>query len=1265
MRGGEDPKEDDDRSITSYGTAPYTDVLKSADLREITPTGNGVNDLFCDNTVVTAKYTWYSFIPLALLEQFNRAANAFFLILCILMYLGTYSSLFDSPSTPWSTFYTLVAVVGVSMMKSAYEDAGRQVADKRMNNLKCKRIVRFTEEGKSLGNQAEMDSYMKDDTGATIIENLRWGQVQVGNLLYLEKDEQIPADVVLLASSEIGSCAYVETSNIDGEINVKVKESVRSNPMGSVWTEAKHLCTADFGVYCEAPNSNIHAFKGLMRLSGNDISISTYSLLLRGSTLKNTKWAVGVTVYTGKETKTVMNSRDAPFKVSAIEKVMNQIIVAIIATLTLLTIFGVTLYVIVKDSKYDSFEYLCYGASGSYFSDIFKNCDTTAEFKDWTYLFSFFILFSGLLPISMYVLVEMANFSQSYFIESDLDMYHEETDTPAQAKATNMNADLGMVEFIFSDKTGTLTQNEMVFKRCSIAGTVYGAPLLDKPDHEEAEHKAPQAAGGGDPSVPYKSLDELKAQVEGASSSGSSLEFEFALAMAICHTIVVAKDEDPVTGVETLSLEAESPDEEALCQAAKEFGLAFVGREPGVVIVEDRYGRHSSYELLATVPFDSTRKRMSALIRRPDGTIVLFTKGADEVIFARMRSEEGKGAVMDHLLEFAVEGLRTLVLAKREISASEYDIFKKRWDAASSAVMDREKLMADAATGLEQGLELIGASAIEDKLQEGVPDTLKQLREAGIKLWVLTGDKVETAINIGSSSGLLETGMAVVKFVNKGDSPSSIRKKLDVLRNAFTSTGYTWADTPDDGTIQSMMEEMMPVLGLPSASTSAESDPLSTSEIASRVALVVDGFTLSMIMGDKELEARFLAVSRQCRVVLACRVSPEQKRLLVRMIKLGERRGKTGAPVTLSIGDGANDVAMIQEAQIGVGISGREGRQAVNSSDFAVAQFRYLRRLLFVHGRTNYVRNSLLVSFSLYKSYVLTGVMFLYIFYTNFTAQNIFNSFMQSTYNVIIALPVLCLGIFNRDVSEATLEKHRFLYATGRLQQNLNFRVATELMLRGLVDIIIIFFLPTWAFNYDDTGSAGRTVGHVAWGVYVYTSWLMTMCVRSATLTCTWTCYNYYSYALSLVLEIIFLWWYGSLVDLDWDFYGTTVIIAQSSVFWMLIFFVPVVCWYGDSVITTVQVEVAPSFSDMARDIDSGAKLETGEAEEPSLNDVQTALSNADDDSSLDVTATGRGGSISSANFDHTAASEEGSVGTGQRPGVLGNLSALIFPTRT
>merc|ERR1711998_707341 len=192
--------------------------------------------------------------------------------------------------------------------------------------------------------------------------------------------------------------------------------------------------------------------------------------------------------------------------------------------------------------------------------------------------------------------------------------------------------------------------------------------------------------------------------------------------------------------------------------------------------------------------------------------------------------------------------------------------------------------------------DLLGASAIEDRLQEGVPETLKQLREAGIKLWVLTGDKVETAINIGSSSGLLETGMAVVKFVNKGDSPSSIRRKLHVLRDAFTSTDYTWADTPDDGTVQSMMEEIMPVLGLPSASTSAESDPLSTSEIASRVALVVDGFTLSMIMGDKELEAQFLAISRQCRVVLACRVSPEQKRLLVRMIKLGDRR-MTGTPV--------------------------------------------------------------------------------------------------------------------------------------------------------------------------------------------------------------------------------------------------------------------------------------------------------------------------------------------------------------------------------
>jgi hypothetical protein len=175
MRSEDDPKEDDVRSFTSYGTAPYTSVLKSADLREVTPTSIG-NDLFCDNTVVTAKYTWYSFIPLALLEQFNRAANAFFLVLCILMYLGTYTSLFDSPSTPWSTFYTLIAVVGVSMIKSAYEDRGRQVADKRMNNLECKRIVRSTTTAPSYSSSSEMNSYLKDDTGATIIEKLRWGR---------------------------------------------------------------------------------------------------------------------------------------------------------------------------------------------------------------------------------------------------------------------------------------------------------------------------------------------------------------------------------------------------------------------------------------------------------------------------------------------------------------------------------------------------------------------------------------------------------------------------------------------------------------------------------------------------------------------------------------------------------------------------------------------------------------------------------------------------------------------------------------------------------------------------------------------------------------------------------------------------------------------------------------------------------------------------------------------------------------------------------
>jgi magnesium-transporting ATPase (P-type) len=352
---------------------------------------------------------------------------------------------------------------------------------------------------------------------------------------------------------------------------------------------------------------------------------------------------------------------------------------------------------------------------------------------------------------------------------------------------------------------------------------------------------------------------------------------------------------------------------------------------------------------------------------------------------------------------------------------------------------------------------------------------------------------------------------------------------------------------------------------------------------------------------------------------------------------------------------------MIQEAQIGIGISGREGRQAVNSSDFAIAQFRFLKRLLFVHGRTNYVRNCTLISFTLFKSYVLTSLMFLYIFFTDFTAENIFNAMVQSSYNIILSIPVWLLGTFNRDVSERTLEEHRFLYGTGRRKENLNLRVVVELALQGLSDILAIFFLPYFCFNYDVLGSSGTTVGHVTWGTMVYTYFIVAMLVRTVTLTCTWTVWNFAGLGIALLLELAFLLIYQSSVDLSWDFYGVSTTMTQSSPFWLLAFLVPLICWYVDATLKALRVEMNPSLTDIGQALDRGEKvnLEKYSAlvanNETTESALQMAVEEANGDSSVQVSSAGSG---NSTNFDHSA-SERSNMSS---RGLLGTLRRVIFP---
>ncbi|MCO5600309.1 hypothetical protein L7F22_054419 [Adiantum nelumboides] len=531
-------------------------------------------------------------------------------------------------------------------------------------------------------------------------------------------------------------------------------------------------------------------------------------------------------------------------------------------------------------------------------------------------------------------------------INSDLDMYYAPTDTPALCRTSSLVEELGQIDYIFSDKTGTLTRNEMEFKQASIGGTSY-TDVVDESKQGTGEIGPDGREIGG-----QRTWHELRAMMNGEREGGR------------------------------IAFQASSPDEAALVSGAQGLGYEFYVRKPRSIFVSIR-GVDHEYEILNVCEFNSTRKRMSTVVRGPDGKIKLYCKGADTVIMARLSENQPyTEQTLIHLEDFATDGLRTLCVAMREIPEQEYRQWARMYDQAAQTITNRGEALDKAAEVIEQNMFLLGATAIEDKLQDGVPETIHTLQTAGIKVWVLTGDRQETAINIGLSCRLISESMnlVIINEDNLHDTAAILNKRLAAIKSQ-RSAGE--------------LEEM---------------------------ALIIDGKSLSFAL-EKELAKTFLELAVMCKAVICCRVSPLQKALVVKLVK------KNMSSLLLAIGDGANDVSMIQAAHVGVGISGVEGLQAARSADVAISQFKYLRKLLLVHGSWSYARLSKMILYSFYKNITLYMTLFWYSFQNSFSGQVAFESWTLSFYNVIFTvLPPLVIGIFDQYLSARMLDRYPQLY---------------------------------------------------------------------------------------------------------------------------------------------------------------------------------------------------------------------------------------------
>ncbi|KAF7337884.1 Phospholipid-transporting ATPase [Mycena venus] len=1163
------------------------------------------DNVYTSNQVITSKYTLITFLPRNLLEQFRRVANVFFLGIAVLQFFNKFSTI-----SPGLVIFPLLVVLGITAGKDGFEDTKRHQSDRKVNHSpvrvlaaedwvnpnpmkpKGRTFVRGVQS--MVGRKPKAVQDAEADPSEDGWRTALWEDIRVGDFVKIVDDEQLPADILICATSEDENVAFVETKNLDGETNLKSRHAVPS----LVHLRDAAACADPenaFRVDLERPDNNMYQLNGAVFAGDESSPVDLTMTLLRGTVLRNTRWVIGVVLFTGEDTKIVLNSGSAPSKRSKVERQMNP---QVATNLILLAVMAIACGI--SDSVIEKKDYP-EGAPWLYDDNRSDDNPSINGLVTWAYAL---ITFQNIVPISLYISIEFVRTCQALFIYFDFEIYHKKTDQATLARSWNLSDDLGQIEYIFSDKTGTLTQNSMVFRECSIGGKVYSgdppqgdsefapaltdirpssplsAPVGIRPSSGESSTAVdsnndvtPNTAASthsDTPSAPTRPrfvdatlTADLAAAVHASSGTPDAGHARalhgFFSVLALCHTVLVATDADG----NITSYKAQSPDEAALVQAAADVGYVFRGREREIMLLQTPFapGTIERYELLNILEFTSARKRMSVVIRKltsrvegekakegeeedRTGQLFLLSKGADNVIFERLKqgtADELKMETEKHLGEFAGDGLRTLTLAYKVLQEEEYVAWNERYHEATVALDDREALIEAVSDEIEHDLRLLGATAIEDRLQDGVPETIADLKRAGIKVWVATGDKLETAIAIGHSTNLIgkESNIIVIRGGDDGSRPV-YEQMVRAVQEFFPESGILDDEGivvpahPRASSASGGQERPHPLRRLNTGLSSIVSN--TNGEKPGGFVLVIDGTALGYALVDEHNKSLLLRLAMLCEGVICCRVSPLQKALVVRLVKDG-----IGA-MTLAIGDGANDVSMIQAADVGVGISGEEGLQAVNSSDYAIAQFRFLKRLLLVHGHWSYARNGNMILNFFYKNIVCIGVLWWFQIYNAWSSSYVFEYTYLLWWNAFWTIaPVIAIGLFDRLLDADALMAVPELYRRGREGQ-------------WFVSAIIFFFIK---FTYATTTS--RPDG---FGIYQYE--FSTTMVISAVLAANlynglnvnvWTGWVFFAVFLGIVLVWVYTAIY-SIITPGWistPVLGNDHFLFRSAYFWFCV----------------------------------------------------------------------------------------------------------------
>ncbi|KAK4541733.1 hypothetical protein LTR36_007442 [Oleoguttula mirabilis] len=1136
---------------------------------------------YISNSIRSSRYTVWDFLPKQLAFQLTRLSNFYFLCVGVPQTIPGLST-----TGNYTTILPLMFFVLLTMVKEGYDDWRRHRMDNVENNQTARVLREWNpvSDGKApersfssamssvllsqrhSASQAERNEPEPDQDEDTELHwaQIMWHNIKVGDLVKLRRDEAIPADLVLLYATGENAIAYIETMALDGETNLKSKTA--PTPFQTCHSIAGiKNCAAEFVL--EDPNRDLYDFNGRATVGDATIPLTLNEVIYRGSILRNTTYAIGLVINTGEECKIRMNANHHPTaKKPRLERYANQVVLTLIVYVVLLSV-GLSMGYNMWHSRYEQHAW--------YLNNAYVGYDEI--------VIGFLIMFNNVIPLALYVSLEIMKLGQMMMIHSDLEMFDEETNTPMICNTNTILENLGQVSYILSDKTGTLTENIMRFRKMSVAGiaishrigaeegrkssdgrplgpsrsgstrsgtvvgvaqALEGAELRNEKkmhfaveDVELSTLRAPvnetrRPALSSRRSTSGASTVSTTPQDPGAVTTADLIEYmrsrptsalaqqarDFILGLALCHTALPETAEDG-----HIKFQASSPDELALLKAAQDLGFMLIQRSSqSITLIEtDSTGREErrTYEVLDVIEFSSKRKRMSIVVRCPDGRIWLLCKGADSVIVPRLqqaalasrkshevrrsiqieREQQRRSAQMEprnsfgarpsftirrgssmdirpdpsrttldvpkpnrevrkhtrsldvpgrsmpypaaldaasvaddgtvftrcfkHLDEFASEGLRTLLFAHKFIPAAEYSGWKKLYHDATTSLVNRQERIEAAAETIEQGLDLLGASAIEDKLQKGVPETIDKLRRANIKIWMLTGDKRETAINIAHSARICkpESDLFILD-VTKGDLEGQMRGV-----NMEFQTGCLHS------------------------------------------VVVIDGQTLAVVEAEVTLKHLFYTLITLVDSVICCRASPAQKAGIVKAI-----RARIPDALTLAIGDGANDIAMIQASHVGVGISGKEGLQAARVADYSIAQFRFLQRLLLVHGRWNYVRTAKFVLSTFWKEMFIYMAQACYQRQDGYTGTSLYENWSLTVLNTLFtSLCVIVPGIFEQDLKAETLLAVPELYVFGQKNMGLNIRKYLKWMVLATAEGMIIWFVSWAALKLNKFGDNG------------------------------------------------------------------------------------------------------------------------------------------------------------------------------------------------